>query len=61
MATTKTAVLSTRVPRDVYLKVKYYAEKRGMNISDWLKPIVLRALNPGKRYNTHKRESKPRN
>lgn len=49
MATKKTAVLSTRVSRDVYLKVKYYAEKRGLNISDWLKPIIMRAINPGKR------------
>lgn len=47
MTTKKTAVLSTRVPMDVYLKVQYFAKKRGMNISDWLKPIVYRAINAG--------------
>ena len=49
MTTTKTLVLATRVPRDIYLLVKYYADKKSMTVSDWLKPIIIRALNPGKK------------
>lgn len=40
MTTTKTAVLSSRVPMDVYLKVKQHAENTGTNMSDWLRPYM---------------------
>ena len=48
MTTKKTAVLAVRVPMDVYLKVRYYSAKRGLSVSDWIKPIILRAITPGK-------------
>lgn len=43
-----TTVIGLRVPDEVYFTIKAYANKRGLSISDWIKPIVLRALFVGK-------------
>jgi hypothetical protein len=55
MTTKKTATVSCRLPTATVIKIQYYAKLKGATVSDWLKPIILRALSAGK--TVHKKEA----
>jgi len=38
-----TVVIGTRVPDDVYIRVKALAEKQGLTVSEWAKANLIRA------------------
>lgn len=50
MVSTITSVLAARVPNELYDRVANLAIKKGVTVSDWLKPIIERAAYPGKKY-----------
>lgn len=39
----ETAVISVRVPARLHLIVKKQAKKRGLNISDWCRKLIISA------------------
>ena len=49
MATKKTRTIACRVPINIYNRVVLYAKDRDITVSDWLKPIIIRAVYPGKK------------
>ena len=49
MATKKTKTIACRVPITIYNRVVLYAKDRDITVSDWLKPIIVRAVYPGKK------------
>lgn len=50
-----TVVIGTRVPDDVYIRVKALAEKQGLTVSEWAKANLIRAagLQPDGRVRSH--------
>ena len=58
MTTKKTRTIACRVPINVYNRVVLYSKDRDMTISDWLKPIIIRAVFPGKKMPCNKGKEK---
>jgi hypothetical protein len=44
MSKPKTAVVNARVPIEVYLSVKQFAEEENKTVSEWLNPIIKRSV-----------------
>jgi len=49
MSTKKTKTIACRVPITIYNRIVLYAKDRNVTVSDWLKPIILRAVFPGRK------------
>jgi hypothetical protein len=37
------------IPIDIYRKIENYATKRGISPSEWIVPVLLRAINVGRK------------